>query len=361
MILHKLKQSNDFLNTILDNINSAIFILNSDFTIYDINNACKILLKKTSEDLKGKLLGNAINCIHALKNDGECGKNPECRECNLRQTITNTFKNKTVYSKVFMEREFIISKKRVKKILQYTARYFKFDNNEMVIVIVDDITAFEYQKSKLKELNEEKNKFIGYAVHDLRSPITVILMYVEYFMEFLSKNLDQKQIKSLNKINETAHFMLELTNDILNITKIDAGRLELNKEKGDYIKLIKENIDFNQMLAVKKDIKINFITSDEKILINFDKRRISEVINNLLSNAIKYSNPQTDITVKVTKNDNNILTEVIDQGPGIMQSEIKKLFKPFQKASVQTTAGESSNGLGLAISKKIVAAHKGEI
>ena len=240
LIIKKLKQSNNFLNTILDNINSAIFILNSDFRIYDINDSCKILLKKSSEDLKGKLLGNAINCVHAIKGDKECGKNPECDECQLRGTILNTFKNRSGFSKLFLEREFITSKRKVKKILQYTTRYFKFSNKEMVIVIIDDITAFEYQKSKLKELNDEKNKFIGYAVHDLRSPITVILMYIEYFLEFLSKDLNEKQIKSLYKMNETAHFMLELTNDILNITKIDAGKLELKKEKCAYIKLIKE-------------------------------------------------------------------------------------------------------------------------
>lgn len=359
--IEELKESKFFLNTVLDTINSAVFIIDSKLKIVDINNCSKILFKTDNKELKGKLLGNAINCIHAISNDIDCGKAPDCAECKLRSTILETFKTKSQSPKLILDRELILSRRKVHKIFQYSTKFFNFNNIEMVIVIIDDITKFELQKKKLKTLNEEKNKFISYAVHDLRSPISVILMYLEYFSEFLDENLTDKQKEVLKKLEDTTHSMLELTNDILSITKIDAGKLEIKKQKTDYIELLLENIEINKMLAKKKKIDIKFENSLKKIDLHIDKKKIAEVFNNLVNNAIKYSNPETQIRIVVTKKKDKITTEVIDQGPGIKEEEITKLFKPFQRASVQTTAGETSNGLGLAISKKIVKAHNGEI
>ena len=125
---------------------------------------------------------------------------------------------------------------------------------------------------------------------------------------------------------------------------------------------IKYFIYFNLLIAKKKNINIRLDTSEKEIFIPFDEHYLSEVINNLLTNAIKFSNPKSEIIIRVSKTKNNtVKTEVIDQGQGIPVSEQTKLFNYFQKTSVQPTNGESSTGLGLAIAKKIVNEHKGQI
>mgnify|MGYP003822399533 FL=1 len=94
---------------------------------------------------------------------------------------------------------------------------------------------------------------------------------------------------------------------------------------------------------------------------SFDRNKITQVLNNLITNAIKFSWPDTEITVEVRKEQDYIITGIIDQGQGIPSDEINNMFKPFQKTSVKATAGERSTGLGLAITKKIVEGHGGKI
>jgi len=117
----------------------------------------------------------------------------------------------------------------------------------------------------------------------------------------------------------------------------------------------------NNFFANEKDISINLGLRDEIPLIDFDRNKIEQVLNNLISNAIKYSYPNTEINIEVEREGDFLLTKVIDQGQGIPEDEQPNIFKAFQKASTKPTAGEKSTGLGLAIAKKIVEGHKGEI
>jgi signal transduction histidine kinase len=96
-------------------------------------------------------------------------------------------------------------------------------------------------------------------------------------------------------------------------------------------------------------------------ILSFDDGKIDQVLNNLIGNAIKYSNPNTTITVKVFIENDHIVTQIIDNGQGIPETEINDIFRPFKRSSVRPTSGESSHGLGLAIVKKIIEGHNGEV
>jgi len=116
----------------------------------------------------------------------------------------------------------------------------------------------------------------------------------------------------------------------------------------------------NRVLAAKKQIEIELMDEPLPLLL-LDASKIEQVLNNLLSNAIKFSPPRTTIRVRVARADDQILLAVQDQGPGIPPNELDKLFKPFQRTSVKSTAGEKGTGLGLSIVKKIVEGHHGKI
>ena len=127
----------------------------------------------------------------------------------------------------------------------------------------------------------------------------------------------------------------------------------------DYIDLVTQNLNLNDFLAQTKRIKIlsNFEMTHQ--ILSIDKAKIEQVLNNLISNAIKYSYPDSIVIVKIFKEDNRIVTQVIDHGQGIPKEEIEGIFYPFKQTSVRPTSGETSHGLGLAIVKKIVEGHNG--
>ena len=155
--------------------------------------------------------------------------------------------------------------------------------------------------------------------------------------------------------------MLKLINDLLDVAKIESGRLDLELATGDLCGQIEENLTMNRMLAEKKGIRLDFAPECGVPLFRFDPGKIEQVLNNLISNAIKFSAPGTAVTVQASRVNDSVVVSVRDHGQGIPAEELDKLFKPFGKTTVRSTAGEKSTGLGLAICRKIVEGHGGRI
>ena len=239
---------------------------------------------------------------------------------------------------------------------------------QLLYSIIHDITerklaeeALRRSNDQLRELNNQKNEFLGMAAHDLRNPIAVIQNSSSVLLRYLSENLSDKQKEFLKKIYDTSKFMLELLNNLLDISKIESGKLELEITRNHYPDFVSKNIEFNRFFATEKGISIDLVLSEDIPPVDCDKNKIEQVLNNLISNAIKYSHSNTMIRIEVLMENAFVVTKVIDQGQGIPENELPHVFKPFQTASTKPTAGEKSTGLGLAIVKKIVEGHQGII
>ncbi|NJK95678.1 MAG: ATP-binding protein [Bacteroidales bacterium] len=128
-----------------------------------------------------------------------------------------------------------------------------------------------------------------------------------------------------------------------------------------YPKFLKSNISQNEFLSLQKDIVIHSDFPADDFTLEFDPRRMEQVLNNLISNAIKYSYPGNAINIVVKREDGYVITSVTDKGQGIPEKDIPFLFEPFRQASVKATHNEKGTGLGLAIVKKIIDFHKGKI
>jgi len=356
-----IKESNNFLNILLNKINSAIILVDRELKIYHVNNVFGTLFNKERHRVINKVFGDALECISTEIDNNSCGSTKYCPECIMRDSILKSFKSKKETGKNLFIQEFKINNYNIKKTFEFTSKFLKFNDNDLVLVVLNDITEHEEQKLKLEKLNQEKNKFLGIAAHDLRSHISIIQLYSEFILDRLSKNLNNEQLKFVNQIYDTSFSMLHLLEDILDITKIERGIIEVNRQKLNYVDFVQKIIKLNSIIADKKAININLSTKLNKIDAMFDENKMMQVLNNLLSNAIKYSEKNTEINVVIKKEKNKILTEIIDQGQGIPEHEMEKIFKPFQKISTKPTAGESSTGLGLAIVKKIIKAHNGTI
>jgi signal transduction histidine kinase len=223
----------------------------------------------------------------------------------------------------------------------------------------------ELQKKnvQLDQLNKLKNQFLGMAAHDLRNPISSIIMFSELVLE--SESEDFRISNHLRKIMEvirtSSEFMLRMLEELLDVVKIESGKLQLNFEKVNLETFLNKNIDINALLAAKKEIKLILNIPQPLPEIAIDPIKIEQVLNNLISNAIKYSHNKTTVTVSAFSTDQYIIVSVQDQGQGIPENELQKVFVPFSLLSVKGTAGEKSTGLGLSIVKRIVTGHLGRI
>jgi len=363
--LTDLKESNGFLNVLFNNITSAIFIVDGEARIQNFNDSFGMLFQ--GEDFIGKLCGDGIGCAFSVEENKECGKTSYCGNCILRKAFMKSFTEKVPTFHERLERDFYISGKKIKKYFQYTTKYINYNNQEMVVIIVDDISQLEEQKKELKiqngeliKLNDQKNELLGVAAHDLRNPIAVMQMCSETIM-LDNANLNEDQKYFIDIIYDSSHFMLNLLSDILDISKIESGRLDLEKKLYDYFDVVKHNYELNKKLAAKKNIDIELKLVNDAGSFMFDKNKIEQVLNNLIGNAVKYSHPGTRVTVSVSREKNFVVTRISDEGQGIKDDEISNIFKPFHIGSTRSTAGEKSTGLGLAIVKKIVERHGGVI
>lgn len=229
-------------------------------------------------------------------------------------------------------------------------------NNELVNIQRE----LAKKNNELERLNKLKNQFLGMAAHDLRNPLGVIMSFSEFILEE-KEQLTEESVTFLEKIDSLARFMLNMVNNLLDISSIESGQINLNKSTFDLVELLKETVTLNKALAEKKNICINFVSSEEKLLINADQNKIDQVITNLITNAIKFSNPNTTTQISILSDSDKARIIIKDQGQGIPTGELDRLFKPFSKTSVKSTAGEKSTGLGLMIVKKIVEGHNGTI
>jgi signal transduction histidine kinase len=222
----------------------------------------------------------------------------------------------------------------------------------------------EQQKSlvdQLSKANAAKNRFLGMAAHDLRNPLASIRGLAEFLRDGVVGPLSPEQIDLINTIHEASQGMLDLVNELLDVATIESGELKINLEPHNLTELIEKNIYLANIEAAKKRTKIVFAAPGHTAVLPIDPGKIKQVVANLLSNALKYSPAGSTITVELHHGKGTWAFSVKDQGPGIPENERDKLFKDFGRLSVKTTGGEKSTGLGLAICRKIVDAHRGTI
>ena len=215
---------------------------------------------------------------------------------------------------------------------------------------------------ELEQLNELKNKLLGIAAHDLRNPIGVIRGFSGFLADGTFGEVSENQKKYLQRIIKNCNHMLELIDDLLEISMIESGKLELKLTEVDIPSYLKEFQEYGAVMAAKKDITLELSLPEDMPKVVLDPQRINQVMNNLLSNAIKYSYPKTKVTIKAMINDcGELELSVKDQGQGIPKEDIPLLFMDYSKGSTRPTAGEKSSGLGLAIVRRIVNAHQGKL
>jgi len=218
----------------------------------------------------------------------------------------------------------------------------------------------EEQKKDLEEANKYKNDFLANMSHELKTPLNSINVISSVMMKNRKKLLNDEQVKNVSIINNCGNDLLYLINDVLDISKLEAGEIVLNMEQLDFKKIIYEIKDMFEPQTKEKNI--NFIFEYDSSIgdIYSDKHRIKQIIKNLLSNAIKFVK-EGNVHFLVTNDNENVKIQVKDNGIGIPKDKLEHIFDRFKQADGSTSRQYGGTGLGLAICKELLTLLEGDV
>jgi signal transduction histidine kinase len=224
-------------------------------------------------------------------------------------------------------------------------------------------TALEELDETSRELaaaSRHKSEFLANMSHELRTPLNAIIGFTQVLDERLFGEVNQKQAEYLEDILTSANHLLALINDILDLSKVEAGQIELEVAPFSLRDALERGVVMLRERATNDGVQLALAANGGVDLVTGDARRISQVIFNLLSNAVKFTPAGGAVDVRATRIDDEIRVSVTDTGPGIAAEDHERIFEEFQ----QTEAGiqqREGTGLGLALSKRLVELHGGRI
>ena len=243
--------------------------------------------------------------------------------------------------------------------LELTFSEIHADGDRLYIALMRDITD-------RKRVERMKNEFIATVSHELRTPLTAISGSLRLLDSGVLAQLPEAVKKLVQVAHNNSHRLLDLVNDLLDIEKLVAGKVQLKLEYLALVNLLQQNIENNVSYAEQFDVRLSLDTSALTLpvgqyLIYADSQRIAQVLTNFLSNAVKFSHSGDEVVVQVHEDEDDLIVSVIDHGEGIADEFRPRIFEKFSQADSSSTKGKGGTGLGLAICKEIIGRHGGRI
>jgi signal transduction histidine kinase len=215
--------------------------------------------------------------------------------------------------------------------------------------------------AQLRELDRLKSSFLANMSHELRTPLNSILGFADVILEELDGPLTPYMDNDLRLIQKNGQHLLHLINDVLDMAKIESGKLNLIIEKFNLHEIMEDVGSITSSLAHEKDISLHIDDdSDREVEINADRNRLRQVMINLVNNAMKFTE-QGKIIIHIAREENNVLISVKDTGIGIHPSQLETVFQEFTQVDSTTTRKVGGTGLGLPISRRLIEMHGGRL
>ena len=356
----KLEHTNHIASAILKNVHAYILLIDNDFKVLKTN---YYQLTGTQKGLEEKRVGDLLQCRNALSAEGGCGTHAYCGSCPIRCAIRQAFEQRRGFTDLNATLNVLTSeKKSVECDAVISGSYFLLNEEENMVLTVHDITQLKetekqltLAKEKAENADLSKSAFLANMSHEIRTPLNAITGFAEILA---SANTEEEKAQYQEIIKMNADLLLQLVNDILDMSKIEAGTLEFVYTKVDINLLLSDLRQLFQMRVndAGKNIRIIAEPSLPSCSIETDRNRVAQVLSNFTTNAIKFTQEGT-ISIGYEARDTELYFYVTDTGAGIPADKLPEVFGRF----VKLNKDRKGTGLGLSISKTIVNKLEGQI
>ena len=234
---------------------------------------------------------------------------------------------------------------------------------DQAAIAIENVRLFDEIQDKSRQLAEaskHKSQFLANMSHELRTPLNAILGYTELILDNVYGDTPQKMRETLDRIGRNGRHLLGLINDVLDLSKIEAGQLALAISDYSLRQVVHDVYGAVESLASNKHIGLKVDMPKELPAGRGDERRLTQVLLNLVGNAIKFTD-QGEVVISAGAENGSFKVAVRDTGPGISPMDQQKIFEEFQQADNSTTKAKGGTGLGLAIARRIMEMHGGRL
>lgn len=356
----KLEHTNHVASAILKNVHAFILLINNDFKVLKTNYYQQTGTRKGPEE---KRVGDLLQCCNALSAEGGCGTHVYCGSCPIRQAIRQAFEQRRGFTNLEATLNMVTSENQtVACEAVISGSYFLLNEEENMVLTVHDITHLKQVERELKVAKEKaenadiaKSAFLANMSHEIRTPLNAITGFAEVMG---SANTEEEKTQYQEIIKMNADLLMQLVNDILDMSKIEAGTLEFVYSTVDINLLLSDLQRLFQMRINDAGGKVQIIAepSLSSCLIQTDHNRVAQVISNFVGNAIKFTR-EGNIRIGYEAKDTELYFYVKDTGTGIPAEKLSNVFGRF----VKLNKDQKGAGLGLSISQTIVGKLSGQI
>ncbi len=352
-IEQSLREAVDYARLLFDAVPDPVSVTEADGLIVDVNKVFEEQHGLVRDEIRGRHISEL-----GIYQEIELDK----REKYLSEVLQGQMAKP-------IELEFYVPGDRIHT-LEFHSYLLKVNGRQLILNTTHDITEYKkaeeiqrLAKSEMERALRIKNEFLANMSHELRTPLNSILGISESLEEQISGTLNEKQFKYIGIIRESGHHLLDLINDILDLSKIEAGRMELDIHHIAIENLCQSSLRMVKELAQKKSLNVSYKINGEIKIVLGDERRLKQSLVNLLSNAVKFTPPESKIGLEVNAHPetDEITFTVWDQGIGIAQQDIQYLFKPFVQLDAGLAREYQGTGLGLALVAQMIQLHGGHI
>ena len=356
----KLEHTNHVASAILKNVHAFILLINNDFKVLKTNYYQQTGTRKGPEE---KRVGDLLQCCNTLSAEGGCGTHVYCGSCPIRQAIRQAFEQRRGFTNLEATLNMVTSENQtVACEAVISGSYFLLNEEENMVLTVHDITHLKQVERELKVAKEKaenadiaKSAFLANMSHEIRTPLNAITGFAEVMG---SANTEEEKTQYQEIIKMNADLLMQLVNDILDMSKIEAGTLEFVYSTVDINLLLSDLQRLFQMRINDAGGKVQIIAepSLSSCLIQTDRNRVAQVISNFVGNAIKFTR-EGNIRIGYEAKDTELYFYVKDTGTGIPAEKLSNVFGRF----VKLNKDQKGAGLGLSISQTIVGKLSGQI
>lgn len=332
-ILKQEKHNKKKIKSILDNMVDSVITTDQKLNI----KSCNLATEKMFDFDTSEIIGHKFSKLLLSNNSDEINAdNLNFYSTNVNLNFNGIRKNGEVFP------------------VEFNVGSIMLGNEQLFIIVIRDITI-------RKEVEKIKNEFISTVSHELRTPLTSIKGSLSLLKEEIFGKMPLETMKLINIADNNSSRLVSLINDILDIERMESGKMELSLESHNIILIIKESVECNLPYASQYGVGLQFVNDIETLNVLVDKQKIIQVLANLISNAIKFSQTNGVVEVLVEKKECTVRVSVKDKGIGIPAEYKNKLFQKFVQVDASDTRKKGGTGLGLSICKAIIEHHKGII